>query len=69
MARQFRLARIRPSADGKTITATVVDRDWTRETYLACPGDVTVIAQDAEGCPVVRFPERKLALNVLDFDR
>lgn len=69
MARQFRLAYIRLSADGKTITATVVDHDWTRETYFECPADVQILEQDAEGCPVVRFPKHRLALNVLDFDR
>ncbi len=33
MATQFNLAYVKPTADGKHITAVIVDRDWTRFTF------------------------------------
>lgn len=68
MARQFRLVNIRPSANGKTYTAEVVDRDWTR--FTTPPEDVRVMWESTEGNPIIKFPARKLVgNNILDFDR
>lgn len=68
MARQFRLINTRPSADGTSYTAEVIDRDWTR--FTEPPQDVKVLYTNDQGNPVVRFPAAKLVGgNVLDFDR
>jgi hypothetical protein len=68
MSRQFRLAYVRPSADGKMVTATIIDHDFDRFTNLTA--DVKLLGDDHDGNPIVRFPARKLvAGNVLDLDR
>ena len=70
MARQFRLIDVRPSADGRTVTATVADADWTR--FTEPPADVQVLPTPPHFpyAAVVRFPARKLVCgNILDFDR
>jgi len=64
---QYRLINITPSADGKTVTAVVNDRDWGRDSEAALPDDIRVVGEDEEGRPILRFPKHHLVHgNVLD---
>ncbi len=66
MATQFNLAYVKPTADGKHVTAVIVDRDWTRFTFHP---QVYELGMDEEG-PVVRFPTHMLVRpDVLDLER
>ena len=68
MARQFKLAYIRPTASGEYVKATVVDRDWSR--FTEPPTDVQVVGETDNGDPIVVFPKHKLiGDSILDFDR
>lgn len=70
MTKQFRVTNTRPSNDGKTITASVVDPDYDRFTREQFPPGVTEIGDDEHGNPVVRFPaEMLVGGNVLDLGR
>ncbi len=67
MARQFNLANVRQSADGKSVTADVVSAGG-QEIYDAA--DVRVVSNDTAPMLRVRFPAHKLASgSVLDLDR
>ncbi len=66
--RQFHLIYARPAADGRTVVATVRDRDWTL--FTQPPPDVKIIGFSEDGDPIIRFPSSKLICNrIIDFDR
>ncbi|RJO61784.1 MAG: hypothetical protein C4542_05565 [Dehalococcoidia bacterium] len=69
--RQFHLINVCMDAQGKTVKATICDRDFGLFDALElCPAGVAVLGKDVEYGPVVRFPVRKLvAGNILDLDR
>ncbi len=66
MATQFHLAYVKHTADGKHVTAVIVDRDWTR--FTSHP-KVQELDSTDEG-PLVRFPKHMLARpDLLDLER
>jgi hypothetical protein len=68
--RQFNLIDIRPSADGKYVTAVICDKDWNTDTLYdaLCDRPFQFIDETDYG-PRVRFPKRMLVGSVLDLDR
>lgn len=63
--KQFRLANVKPRADGKHVTAVIVDPDWDRFTEHP---EVSVI-QDTDEGPLVMFPAHMRWGSILDLDR
>ena len=57
---QFYVSNTRPSADGETITATIIDRDLNRLHLLDFPADIKIIGEDEDGNPIVRCPKERV---------
>lgn len=67
MTRQFNLCYVKVSADGKTVTAMINDKDYNR--YTTFTPDVKFSHSTDEG-DFYKFPKSKLVGgNVLDLDR
>lgn len=52
---QFYVSNTRPSADGETITATIIDRDLNRLHLLDFPADIKIIGEDEDANPIGQF--------------
>ena len=63
---QFYIGNTRPSADGKTVIATITDREFHR--FVELPHDVKIVAETENGDPVIVCPKDYVRFgNILEF--